>query len=49
MSQKERDWLHWLKQAEGKQITQAKAAERMGVSERWVRQLGVNPKSEAAS
>ena len=39
MSQRERDWLHWLKQAEAKQITQAKAAERMGVSERWVRQL----------
>ena len=39
MSQRERDWLHWLKQAEAKEITQAKAAERMGVSERWVRQL----------
>jgi transposase len=39
MSQRERDWLHWLKQAESKQITQAKAAERMGVSERWVREL----------
>lgn len=39
MSQRERDRLHWLKQAEAKQITQAKAAERMGVSERWVRQL----------
>jgi transposase len=39
MSQQERDRLHWLKQAEAKQITQAKAAERMGVSERWVRQL----------
>jgi len=39
MSQRERDRLHWLKQAEAKQITQAKAAERMGVSGRWVRQL----------
>lgn len=39
MSQKERDWLHWLKQAESRQITQAKAAEQMRVSERWVRQL----------
>jgi hypothetical protein len=29
MSQKERDRLHWLKQAETKQITQAQAAERM--------------------
>ena len=39
MSQEERDRLHCLKQAESKQITQAKAAERMGVSERWVRKL----------
>jgi transposase len=39
MSQKERDRLHWLKQAETKQITQAKAAEQMKVSERWVRKL----------
>ena len=46
MSQKERDWLHWLKQAEGKQITQAKAAERMGVSERWVRELLRRKKKE---
>jgi transposase len=46
MSQKERDWLHWLKQAESKQITQAKAAERMGVSERWVRQLLRRKKKE---
>jgi transposase len=46
MSQKERDRLHWLKQAEGQQITQAKAAERMGVSERWVRQLLRRKKKE---
>jgi transposase len=39
MSQRERDRLHWLKQTQSKQITQAKAAERMGVSERWVRKL----------
>jgi DNA-binding Lrp family transcriptional regulator len=39
MSQRERDWLPWLKQPEARQITQAKAAERMGVSERWVREL----------
>ena len=39
MSQRERDWVHWLKQAEGKQITQAKAAKQMRVSERWVRPL----------
>ena len=46
MSQPERDRLHWLKQAEGKQITQAKAAERMGVSERWVRELLRRKKNE---
>jgi transposase len=39
MSQQERDRLHWLRQAEAKQITQAKAAQRMQVSERWVRKL----------
>jgi len=39
MSQRERDRLHWLKQAEAKQITQAQTAERMTVSERWVRKL----------
>jgi transposase len=46
MSQKERDRLHWLKQAETKQITQAKAAERMKVSERWVRKLLQRKKRE---
>jgi transposase len=46
MSQKERDRLHWLKQAEGKQITQATAAERMEVSERWVRKLLQRKKRE---
>jgi len=39
MSQRERDRLHWLRQAEAKQITQAQAAKRMKVSERWVRRL----------
>jgi DNA-binding Lrp family transcriptional regulator len=39
MSQKERDRLHWLKLAREKKITQKQAAERMGVSERWVRKL----------
>src|SRR5579863_4660278 len=46
MSQQERDRLHWLKQAEGKQITQAEAAERMKVSERWVRKLLQRKKRE---
>jgi transposase len=46
MSQKERDRLQWLKQAEAKQITQAKAAEGMKVSERWVRKLLQRKKRE---
>jgi hypothetical protein len=39
MSQEERDWLEWLKRARDKKITQREAAERMGVSQRWVRKL----------
>jgi DNA-binding Lrp family transcriptional regulator len=39
MSQEERDRLHWLKLGREKKITQRQAAERMGVSERWVRKL----------
>jgi hypothetical protein len=39
MNQKQRDWLQWLHQAKRKRITQATAAQRMGVSERWVRKL----------
>lgn len=39
MSQQERDWLDWLKRARDKQLTQREAAEKMGVSERWVRKL----------
>jgi len=39
MSQKERDWLDWLKRARDGQVTQKWAAEKMGVSDRWVRQL----------
>jgi transposase len=39
MSQQERDWLDWLKRAGDKKKTQREAAEKMGVSERWVRQL----------
>ena len=37
MSQEERDELNWLKQARDGRITQRAAAERIGVSERWVR------------
>jgi len=39
MSQEERDKLEWLKRAQDKVISQREAAERMGVSERWVRKL----------
>lgn len=39
MSQKERDWLHWLKQVKEKKLTQKEAARRMGVTARWVRTL----------
>jgi transposase len=39
MSQEERDWLDWLKRARDEKMTQREAAERMGVSERWVRRL----------
>lgn len=39
MSQAERDWLDWLKRARDGKMTQGQAAERMGVSPRWVRKL----------
>lgn len=39
MSQAERDWLDWLKRARDGKMTQRQAAERMGVSPRWVRKL----------
>jgi transposase len=39
MSQQERDWLDWLRRARDGKMTQREAAERMGVSERWVRKL----------
>lgn len=39
MSQQERDWLDWLKRARDRKMTQKEAAERMGVTERWVRKL----------
>jgi transposase len=39
MSQEERDWLDWLKRARDEKMTQREAAERMRVSERWVRKL----------
>src|ERR1700704_6501919 len=39
MNQEERDWLEWLKRAEEGVVTQRQAAEKMGVSDRWVRKL----------
>src|SRR6478672_7042483 len=39
MSQEERDWLEWLKRARDGTITQRQAAEKMGVTDRWVRKL----------
>ena len=39
MSQAERDELDWLKRVRAGSITQREAAEKMGVSARWVREL----------
>src|SRR5712671_2915325 len=39
MSQQERDWLEWLKRTRDGILTQKQAAEKMGVTERWVREL----------
>ena len=39
MNQEELDWLNWLKRAKDGLITQRKAAEKMGVTDRWVREL----------
>ncbi len=39
MSQAERDDWHWLKRVEAGGMTQREAAEKMGVTPRWVRQL----------
>ena len=46
MSQEERDWLDWLKRVEEGQVTQKWAAEKMGVSDRWVRRLLVEMKTK---
>jgi transposase len=39
MGQEERDKLEWLKRARDKVISQREAAEKIGVSQRWVRKL----------
>ena len=46
MNQEERDWLEWLKRVQDGVVTQRQAAEKMGVSERWVRKLLVQMKSD---
>src|SRR5262249_33552359 len=46
MNQEERDWLEWLKRVQDGVVTQRQAAEKMGVSERWVRKLLVKLKTE---
>lgn len=45
MNQEERDWLEWLKRARDGVVTQRQAAEKMGVSDRWVRKLLVELQS----
>jgi hypothetical protein len=39
MSQEERDWLDWLKRAKDGTVTQKFAADKMGITDRWVRSL----------
>jgi hypothetical protein len=46
MSQEERDWLDWLKRTRDGQVTQQWVADRMGVSDRWVRRLLVEMKEK---
>ncbi|MBZ5625656.1 MAG: hypothetical protein LAQ69_44230 [Acidobacteriia bacterium] len=45
MNQEERDWLEWLKRVQDGLMTQEQAAEKMGVSQRWVRKLLVRMKT----
>src|SRR4051812_47406094 len=46
MNQEERDWLEWLKRARDGVVTQRHAAEKMGVSDRWLRKLLVRMKTD---
>ena len=39
MSQQERDWLEFLKRVRDGMMTQRQAAEKMGITDRWVREL----------
>jgi len=46
MSQEERDRVVWLKRVKDGQVTQKLAAEKMGVTDRWVRSLLVGMKGK---
>ncbi len=46
MNQEERDWLEWLKRVQDGVVTQRQAAEKMGVSDRWVRKLLARMKTD---
>jgi hypothetical protein len=46
MGREELDRLNWLKGAKDGVITQRKAAEKMGVTDRWVRELLVQMEKE---
>ena len=46
MNQEERDWLEWLKRVKDGVVTQHQAAEKMGVSDRWVRKLLARMKTD---
>lgn len=35
----EQDWLNWLRKAREQAISPRQAAEKMGITERWVRKL----------
>ena len=37
--QGEQDWLNWLTKARERAISPSQAAEKMGITERWVRKL----------
>jgi len=46
MNQEERDWLEWLKRTRDGVVTQRQAAEKLGISDRWVRKLVARMKTE---
>src|ERR1700687_1061773 len=46
MSQEERDWLDWLKRARDGNISQREAAQKMDISDRWVRTLLLRMKQQ---